>query len=338
MTSSARTPRVLSVQSHVVSGYCGNKCATFPLQLLEFEVDVINSTQLSNHTQYATTRGKMFDNSDLLELHAGLRENDLLELYDMVITGYIADETYIATSLLELVQEIKSTRKRKNLNFMYTLDPVLGDDGVGYYVPNGTQVAGAYKKFLLDQADIVTPNKFEATILTGIDINSQTEADLMLGIKKSTDVFHKQYGISFVAISSIELATDPNSLICVASMDPSVFQSESSGLKSPIAELKIEDSQSHIWTIKVPKLPLPFTGTGDLFTALFSGWLHKTSYDVKLSLENTVNTIQTILEDTLKWCNQLKSSSVQAYELRLVQNRDAILKPQAKYSAKMDSI
>ena len=33
--------RVLSVQSHVVSGYVGNKSATFPLQLLGFEVKII---------------------------------------------------------------------------------------------------------------------------------------------------------------------------------------------------------------------------------------------------------------------------------------------------------
>jgi pyridoxine kinase len=41
-----RTRRVLSVQSHVVSGYVGNKSATFPLQLLGFEVDAINSVQV----------------------------------------------------------------------------------------------------------------------------------------------------------------------------------------------------------------------------------------------------------------------------------------------------
>jgi pyridoxine kinase len=35
--------RILSIQSHVVSGYVGNKSATFPLQLLGFEVDAINS-------------------------------------------------------------------------------------------------------------------------------------------------------------------------------------------------------------------------------------------------------------------------------------------------------
>ena len=36
--------RILSIQSHVVSGYVGNKSATFPLQLLGFEVDAINKS------------------------------------------------------------------------------------------------------------------------------------------------------------------------------------------------------------------------------------------------------------------------------------------------------
>lgn len=44
------TPRVLSIQSHVVRGYAGNRCAVFPLQTLGFEVDFINSVQFSNHT------------------------------------------------------------------------------------------------------------------------------------------------------------------------------------------------------------------------------------------------------------------------------------------------
>ncbi len=51
LLSMADSPdRILSVQSHVVSGYVGNKAATFPLQLLGFEVDAINSVQFSNHT------------------------------------------------------------------------------------------------------------------------------------------------------------------------------------------------------------------------------------------------------------------------------------------------
>ena len=42
--------RILSIQSHVVSGYVGNRAATFPLQLLGHDVDVINTVQFSNHT------------------------------------------------------------------------------------------------------------------------------------------------------------------------------------------------------------------------------------------------------------------------------------------------
>ena len=70
------TRRVLSIQSHVVSGYVGNKSAAFPLQvqilnicsfilikyiqLLGFEVDTINSVQFSNHTGYsAGVRGQV---------------------------------------------------------------------------------------------------------------------------------------------------------------------------------------------------------------------------------------------------------------------------------------
>ena len=46
--------RVLSIQSHVVSGCVGNKAAVFPLQLLGFDVDFVNSVQFSNHTGYPT--------------------------------------------------------------------------------------------------------------------------------------------------------------------------------------------------------------------------------------------------------------------------------------------
>lgn len=50
MASADIHKRVLSIQSHVVHGYVGNRCAVFPLQKLGYEVDFINSVQFSNHT------------------------------------------------------------------------------------------------------------------------------------------------------------------------------------------------------------------------------------------------------------------------------------------------
>ena len=49
--------RVLSIQSHVVSGYVGNKSATFPLQLLGFEVKYIYCQKylnVANHSSRLT--------------------------------------------------------------------------------------------------------------------------------------------------------------------------------------------------------------------------------------------------------------------------------------------
>jgi len=71
--------RVLSIQSHVVHGYVGNKAAVFPLQLLGFDVDVINSVQFSNHTGYtAKWKGQVLNGDELRDLIDGLEANGLL--------------------------------------------------------------------------------------------------------------------------------------------------------------------------------------------------------------------------------------------------------------------
>lgn len=44
------SPRVLSIQSSVVHGHVGNKAAVFPLQLLGFDVDPVNSVQVCRQT------------------------------------------------------------------------------------------------------------------------------------------------------------------------------------------------------------------------------------------------------------------------------------------------
>lgn len=88
--------RVLSIQSHVVSGYVGNKAAVFPLQLLGFDVDVINSVQFSNHTGYAKKwEGDALNGTQLGSLLEGLERNDLLSRTDHLLTGYIGSESFL---------------------------------------------------------------------------------------------------------------------------------------------------------------------------------------------------------------------------------------------------
>jgi pyridoxine kinase len=71
-----------------VHGYVGNRAATFPLQLLGYDVDAVNTVQFSNHTGYKTTAGTKTSADELERIFGGLRENGL-DHYDRVLTGYI---------------------------------------------------------------------------------------------------------------------------------------------------------------------------------------------------------------------------------------------------------
>jgi pyridoxine kinase len=109
----AENPKVLSIQSHVVSGYVGNKSATFPLQLLGFEVDAINSVQFCNHTGYKKVAGQILSEKDLDDLAGGLQQNGL-DFYSHLLTGYIGAESFLRR-VCSLVKHLKSV----NPNLIY---------------------------------------------------------------------------------------------------------------------------------------------------------------------------------------------------------------------------
>ncbi|XP_067848514.1 pyridoxal (pyridoxine, vitamin B6) kinase a [Heptranchias perlo] len=149
--------RVLSIQSHVVRGFVGNKSAAFPLQVLGFEVDTVNSVQFSNHTGYEHWKGQTMTAAELQTLYQGLKLNDVTR-YDYVLTGYTRD-----TSFLEKVMEIIQELRRQNPKLVYVCDPVMGDkrNGDGYmYVPE--DLLPVYKEKVVPLADIITPNQYEA--------------------------------------------------------------------------------------------------------------------------------------------------------------------------------
>ncbi len=160
--ASAETPlpaelprRVLSIQSHVVHGSVGNKSATFPLQLLGFEVDAINTVQLSNHMGYPHFAGEVLKGGDLEKLVHGLDMNDFICNYSDVLSGYAGSE-----NCLESIAQAVSKVKTRNPTTRYTCDPVMGSGGRFY---NGVSVRTVelYRDNLLPLADVITPNQFE---------------------------------------------------------------------------------------------------------------------------------------------------------------------------------
>ncbi|XP_008543892.1 pyridoxal kinase [Microplitis demolitor] len=286
--------RVLSIQSHVVSGYVGNKSATFPLQLLGFEVDAINSVQLSNHTGYKVTKGDILNDKNLSQLVDGLVANDLHH-YSHLLTGYVG-----SASFLEQIAQLIPVLKKKNPNLIYLCDPVLGDDGK-LYVPE--ELIEIYKKKIVPLADIITPNQFELELLT--DKKITTIDDVKIAMK-----YLYEQGPKTVVVSSIDI-NDDLTAIAGKSKDEKMIK------------------------IDIPKIPLSYVGSGDLFAALFLA--HSTlQSNLKEALEKTINTLHAVLLKTMENVSVYQNRNAQEArkkELRLIQSKHIIENPPMKLKA-----
>ena len=324
------TERILSIQSHVVSGYVGNKSATFPLQLLGFETDCINSVQFSNHTGYDKgVKGQRLNDVELWDLIDGLEANGL-DNYSHIINGYIGKDTF----LRKLAQVIKKLKGR-NPNLMYVCDPVMGDsEPVGWYVPK--ELLPIYRDEILPLCDICVPNQFEVEMLSGCQITDEKSA--FNAIEKLHDM-----GVKVVVLSSTDSNVNPDEskLKCLASRR--VVKSITTAVNESSSDNKFEYER---YKIEFPKLPLPFVGSGDLFTALLTAWLTRSgnndwpyNMNIPLALEKTIATMQAVLNRTLKHyeLSTMNSGSklqkAAAKELKLIQSRDEILNPKTIYNA-----
>jgi pyridoxine kinase len=284
-----RATRVLSLQSHTVHGFVGNKAATFPLQLLGFNVDAINTIVLSNKPGYsAGFKGKETNAEDLAQLIEGLAGNDLLR-YDVVITGYARS----VSSLSQILSAVSAVRAA-NDRAMVVCDPVLGDHG-RFYVPE--ELLTIYKDKIIPLSSMVTPNAFEIEALTGIKI--ATVADAL----RACEVMHS-IGPDVVLLKGIKFndGRPDNYLSMVLSHRPS----------------------GRIFGIDFPSLPGAFSGCGDLCTALATAWMHRcvgtggSTVDIGSVLENIASSMLSVLSNT---------AALDSKELCVIESRSFISSP-----------
>ncbi|NXN30260.1 PDXK kinase, partial [Nycticryphes semicollaris] len=302
-----RECRVLSIQSHVVRGYVGNKAATFPLQVLGFEVDTVNSVQFSNHTGYAHWKGQVLNSDELHELYEGLKLN-MVNRYDYVLTGYTRDTSFLAM-VVDIVQELK----QQNSNLVYVCDPVMGDkwNGEGsMYVPK--DLLPVYRDKVVPVADIITPNQFEAELLTGRKIHTEKEALEVM------DMLHAM-GPETVVITSSDLQAPLGNDYLIAL--GSHRKTKADGTKMT-QRIRVESR----------KVDAVFVGTGDLFAAMLLAWTHKHPNNLKVACEKTVSAMQHVLQRTIKSAKAQagegnKPNSAQL-ELRVVQSKKDIENPE----------
>ncbi|PFH50940.1 hypothetical protein AMATHDRAFT_192197 [Amanita thiersii Skay4041] len=261
--------RVLSVQSHVVYGYVGNKAATFPLQLLAYDVDAINTVNYTNHAAYPITGGTKSSAAEINQLIAMLRQNELLKPHRL-ITGYTP-----TADPLSAIKDLATALKADIPDLIYLLDPVMGDSGSLYV---SEDLVPVYRS-MLPLATIITPNRFELEILSQIKITD------LPSLRHALNVVHTQYNVPNIVLTSILLdswllphlpptlrpeelspstTSDPSHILCLTSQrNPSTDPNN-----SPI---------STIYARTVPLIPGYFSGVGDLFSALLLGYYQPSS-------------------------------------------------------------
>mmetsp|Transcript_13001 Transcript_13001/g.26555 ORF Transcript_13001/g.26555 Transcript_13001/m.26555 type:complete len:307 (+) Transcript_13001:133-1053(+) len=285
-TSPQTTSRVLSIQSHVVHGYVGNKSATFPLQLLGFDVDPVNSVQFSNHTGYpAGFKGTVMDGDGLLSLMSGLTSNSLLTPSTThLLTGYIGSVSFL-NAVIDTYEKAKELTGGK---IKYVCDPVMGDEGKMYV---SEELLGVYKTRVIKLAYMVTPNAYEAQLLTSLPLTDLSTA------KAAINALH-DLGPKVVVITSMVWEEREGKLI-----------------------MMVSESDVGVWGVEMDKVDGHYTGTGDLVAALLLAHEHK--YEGKEEekwpriLGNVTNTMQEIIRRT---------HEAGGGELRLIQSKDDIEK------------
>lgn len=284
---------MLSIQSHVVHGYVGNKAAVLPLQVLGLEVDFINSVQFSNHTGYPKFTGERLGGDALWELISGLQSNGLLG-YTHVLTGYIGAASFLRT----VIRTVKAVREARP-DAVYLCDPVLGDRGK-LYVPE--ELVEIYRQEVLPIASILTPNHFEAELLTRSTIKTTDDAF-------AACVTLHDAGVRTVVITSADLGGDDQMITLLASQRHAGARAD--------ARFRID----------IPVLPGAYTGTGDLTAALLLAWMHKLG-DAELApvLEHAIASVQAVLRRT-------HDEAGPGEELRLVQSIADLVSPRVSLRA-----
>ncbi|EYC04673.1 hypothetical protein Y032_0086g1921 [Ancylostoma ceylanicum] len=329
--SRERDKRVLSIQSHVVHGYAGNKASVFPLQLNGFEVDPINSVQFSNHagnveflnlpkcdspvkptsftfspedrsssartaalSAYKYVKGQRLTDLDLSDLYEGLKLNEINE-YTHILTGYCGNAAFL-TKIADIVKDLKS----KDPSVLFVCDPVMGDNGM-YYVPK--ELLPVYRDVVVPLANVLTPNAFELGEIVGFDIVN--EEDCIRGM----DIIHNIGVETVVVTSGVEGSQGPDTLCCFASTRDAT-------------------GSTRRFRFRFPRLRGQFVGTGDVFTSLLVVWLSNCENDVCEAVGHVLGSMQGLLRKTSQYAQaQVDSNSRKTCELRLIESRADLLVP-----------
>lgn len=230
-------PLALIISSHVAASHVGGTAQASALSIFKIDSMVVPTVLYGRHPGWGWPGGAPVPHETLQDMLAGIEANRLLGQTDLVLTGYFAspEQVKVAARAIDMVRGAKRSGYGAEAarQPVVIVDPTIGDTGKGLYVP--AEVAQAVIEELVPRADILAPNVWELSHLTGAAARTPEEvlaAARSLGkpVLVSSVIQGKEIGVIY---------TDP----------------------------------SEAWMAAHPRLPSAPKGTGDLLTALFGAAL-----------------------------------------------------------------
>lgn len=254
---------VLSIQSHVVYGYAGNKAAVFPMQLLGIDTWALNTVQFSNHTQYGKWKGIVIPKEQIGEITQGINEINTLHECNAVLSGYIGAAEQ-GDEILKTVEIIKT----QNPSAIYFCDPVMGHPDKGCIVADG--VAEFLRDKAMAKADIIAPNLVELRELSGLEVKNFEQA--LSAIK-----FILTKGPKRVLVKHLsKVGQDPTKFEMVLATQEGIWH-----ISRPLHRFKEKDP----------------VGVGDLTSGIFLANLLNGKSDIE-AFEHTANAVNDVMSVT----------------------------------------
>ncbi len=161
--------RVLAISSWVAAGHVGLSAIAPALNRIGCEIIQIPSITLSNHRGWTHAAGAPVPPHEMEAMAEAVDANGWLTGLDAVLTGYLPSAEHAATAA-----RIISLCQKRSPSLGVIVDPVLGDNPKGLYVP--IAVAEAIANHLVAEARVLTPNLFELSWLTGHDVSTPQAA------------------------------------------------------------------------------------------------------------------------------------------------------------------
>jgi pyridoxine kinase len=249
---------ILSIQSQVACGHVGNSAAIFALQRLGREVWAVPTMLLSHHPGHGGAAGGALPSALLNRILDGLGQHGCFSRCDAVLSGYLG-----AAASAEAVARAVALAKSGTKGAVYLCDPVLGDDGRLYVA----QPIVTAMHNLAAKADMMTPNEFELSVLTGHACATRKDALEAMRILQGK-------GPRIVVLTGFAGA----------------------GRACGMLEMLAVDG-ADAWVLGVPDLGRKFHGAGDLFAALFlDAWLERR--ETRAALEAATGAVHAVLART----------------------------------------